>query len=106
MEGHRDGKSPEWISVDSRVLGRQDNSIVNYKAPLENPLRIVLSGNQSHDLGIYMRTPGNDLELITGLLYNEGIINGNEDIISIDIHDEVATVLLRDVNAEIYFTQR
>ena len=100
MEGHRDGKSPTWISVDSRVLGREDNSIANYKAPLENPLRIVLSGNQSHDLGIYMRTPGNDLELITGMLFNEGIINGHEDMISTEIQDEVATVLLRDVNPE------
>ena len=86
MEGHRDGKSPTWISVDSRVLGREDNSIANYKAPLENPLRIVLSGNQTHDLGIYMRTPGNDLELITGLLFNEGVINGHEDIILSLIH--------------------
>ena len=100
MEGHRDGKRPAWISIDSRVLGRQDNSVNNYKAPLEKPLRIVLSGNQSYDLGLYMRTPGNDLELITGLLFNEGIINGHEDIISTEIHDEVATVLLRDVNAE------
>ena len=93
-------QKPAWISVDSRVLGRQDNSIANYKAPLENPLRIVLSGNQSHDLGIYMRTPGNDLELITGLLYNEGIINGHKDIISTEIDGEVATVLLRDVNPQ------
>ena len=43
MEGHHDGKRPAWISVDSRVIGRQDDSIANYKAPLENPLRIVLS---------------------------------------------------------------
>ena len=93
MEGHQEGKSPAWVSVDSRVLGRQDNSIVNYKAPLENPLRIVLSGNQTHDLGIYMRTPGNDVELITGLLFNEGIINGHEDIVSTQIHDDIATVL-------------
>ena len=100
MEGHHDGKRPAWISVDSRVIGRQDDSIANYKAPLENPLRIVLSGNLSHDLGIYMRTPGNDLELITGLLYNEGIINDHEDIISTEIDGEVATVLLRDVNPQ------
>ena len=100
MEGHHDGKRPAWISVDSRVIGRQDDSIANYKAPLENPLRIVLSGNLSHDLGIYMRTPGNDLELITGLLYNEGIINSHEDIISTEIDGEVATVLLRDVNPQ------
>ena len=100
MEGHHGGKRPAWISVDSRVIGRQDDSIANYKAPLENPLRIVLSGNLSHDLGIYMRTPGNDLELITGLLYNEGIINGHEDIISTEIDGEVATVLLRDVNPQ------
>ena len=100
MEGHHDGKRPAWISVDSRVIGRQDDSIANYKAPLEDPLRIVLSGNLSHDLGIYMRTPGNDLELITGLLYNEGIINSHEDIISTEIDGEVATVLLRDVNPQ------
>ena len=100
MEGHHDGKRPAWISVDSRVIGRQDDSIANYKAPLENPLRIVLSGNLSHDLGIYMRTPGNDLELITGLLYNEGIINDHKDIISTEIDGEVATVLLRDVNPQ------
>lgn len=100
MEGHQDGKSPAWVSVDSRVLGRQDNSIVNYKAPLEKPLMIVLSGSRTHDLGIYMRTPGNDVELITGLLFNEGIINGHEDIVSTQIHDDIATVLLRDINAE------
>ena len=62
------------------ILGFSDDKIIPLKlqSSTRKSPRIVLSGNQSHDLGIYMRTPGNDLELITGLLYNEGIINGTK----------------------------
>ena len=100
MKQHPGGKSPTWASVDSRVLGRQKMSLVDYKAPVEKPLRIVLSGEEDHDLGLYMRTPGKDLELITGLLFNEGVISGPSDISSIEIQDDVATVLMNDAEVE------
>ena len=100
MKQHPGGKSPTWASVDSRVLGRQNISMVDYKAPVEKPLRIVLYGQENHDLGLYMRTPGKDLELITGLLFNEGVISGPRDISSIEIQDDVATVLMNDADLE------
>lgn len=54
----------------------------------EDPLTIEIeygsqSGRRREIFSTTMRTPGNDLELSTGLLMAEGIINGPQDIISV-----------------------
>jgi FdhD protein len=47
----------------------------------EEPLE-MRSGR--HRLGVTLRTPGNDCELVTGFLFTEGIISKREEIVSMD----------------------
>ena len=47
-----------------------------------------------------MRTPGNDRELVTGLLYNEGIIEDSDEILALDIEEGVARVSLPEERLE------
>ena len=55
---------------------------------VEEPLEIVLAyyrdgAAHKQTLSITMRTPGNDLELVRGFLYCEGIIRHHSDIVSL-----------------------
>src|SRR6266566_9670374 len=47
---------------------------------IEEPLQLCLNG---FPLSITMRTPGSDLDLATGFLFTEGIINDVSQILSI-----------------------
>lgn len=50
----------------------------------EEPLEIrVDSGNGAEQLGITMRTPGNDIELAAGFLWTEGLLRTRSDLLSI-----------------------
>lgn len=56
---------------------------------IEEPLEIIVAYKNSTSkvykvISITMRTPGNDIELATGFLFNEGIIDHVEDILDID----------------------
>lgn len=62
----------EWN--DGVVCAQQD-----YLAG-EEPLEIRIGG---HPLNVTMRTPGDDLDLAAGFLFTEGLIDGREQIISI-----------------------
>ncbi len=43
---------------------------------IETPLYIeILQNGQTYPMGITMRTPGEDLDLVVGFLYSEGIID-------------------------------
>ena len=74
--------------IESRDIIRiEDDSIqrdIDYVS-VESPLSIKISSKDNLDfsLGLLMRTPGNDSDLIKGLLYNEGIISSKSDIIEI-----------------------
>jgi FdhD protein len=46
----------------------------------EEPLEMR---SEKHSLGVTLRTPGNDEELVAGFLFTEGIISGREDLISL-----------------------
>jgi len=66
---------------------RNDQDLVAVEAPLE----VVLSqagavGTRS--LGLLMRTPGHDQNLVTGLLYTEGIIGQAGDVLTFDVRSE------------------
>ncbi len=51
---------------------------------LEEPLEVRLaSPSGPGSLGVTMRTPGNDMELVAGLLLAEGIVDGVEDLAGI-----------------------
>ncbi len=68
----------------------------------EAPLQIMLKKNsldvKSYHFVVTMRTPGSDKEFVTGLLFNEGIIQSSEDIVQIDIKNKIVEVLLAEAN--------
>jgi len=63
----------------------------------EEPLEIRVNGVP---LTVTMRTPGDDLELATGLLYTEGIITGREDLGSVGYGADSANVVEVAVKGE------
>ena len=65
---------------------------------IEEPLQINLiwfntkkAYYQHDELAVIMRTPGNDIELIVGFLFSEGVITNNADIISICVANDSPT---------------
>ena len=62
----------------------------------ERSLKISINdhNNITHNLGITMRTIGDDKELVTGFLYGEGIIHDLSDIEDIDVGEEEVLVSL------------
>ena len=63
----------EW---DDGNIGRKDDYLAS-----EEPLEIRI-GDQP--LSVTMRTPGHDLELATGFLFTEGLIQNREQIVAIE----------------------
>ena len=59
-----------------------DQDLVAVEAPLELTVR---AGTQSRSLGVLMRTPGDDEDLVCGVLYTEQLIRVRGDIVSIAI---------------------
>lgn len=52
---------------------------------VESPLEVVLSQDgRTRSLGVLMRTPGDDRDLILGLLLSEGVIRSAVDVVAID----------------------
>jgi FdhD protein len=53
---------------------------------VEEPLEIRLKRGEDEDqLGITMRTPGNDLELAAGFLWGEGFLTSREELVSVKV---------------------
>src|ERR1700694_2367676 len=44
-----------------------------------------------YSLGVTLRTPGDDEELVAGFLFSEGIISRREDLVALRMPDETAT---------------
>ncbi|QJX00591.1 formate dehydrogenase accessory sulfurtransferase FdhD [Frigoriglobus tundricola] len=63
------------LPLDDRVVTRDDTLAV------EAPLELRLGGKP---LTVLMRTPGHDEELVTGFLFNEGIIADADELISLE----------------------
>jgi FdhD protein len=77
---------------------------------VEEPLEIKLTDTQDFpiNLAVTMRTPGNDLELVAGFLFSEGIIKNVEDIEKFeyekdvfDIENKNSVIIKIKANAEI-----
>lgn len=56
----------------------------------------VIHLGEEHSLGILMRTPGNDIELVHGFLYCEGVISSSDDIIEINFNNDDFVVKIAD----------
>jgi len=72
---------------------RTDQDLVAIEAPLTVRLTQPSHG-VDRSLGVIMRTPGDDRDLVLGLLHAEGVIRGMDDVASIDASDEAVHVVL------------
>ncbi len=66
-------------------VNEHGSTVVSDHLAVEEPLEISLvygksSNRQKKNISITMRTPGNDMELATGFLFTEGIIQSAHDI--------------------------
>jgi FdhD protein len=68
-----------------RRLGRESTSTDQDLVAVEAPLAIVVrsaAGGSARPLGIVMRTPGDDRDLVLGLLHSEGLLRTRNDVAS------------------------
>ena len=79
-------------SIKKVVIKNQKRKLVSDRVIVEQPLQITISWVSNHDdnssehsqvFSITMRTPGNDRQLILGLLMSEGVIDSFENIADI-----------------------
>jgi len=90
MEGGSGARDSVRVEISN---SRRHSDIV----AIEEPLSLVVSINEesSIPLGILMRTPGNDTELIYGFLFSEGIISSSSDVLKIHVDSNNAEVHIR-----------
>jgi len=67
---------------------RTDQDLVAAEAPLGVEL-VSVQGGSAVRVGVLMRTPGDDLDLIRGWLYTERIVRHAAEIIAIDLSDRL-----------------
>ncbi|MEQ9402458.1 MAG: formate dehydrogenase accessory sulfurtransferase FdhD [Cyclobacteriaceae bacterium] len=84
-------------TVDILRVGKDSNESTPDLIVTEEPLEIRIgygpeTDRQQMNLAVTMRTPGNDEELCLGFLFNEGIIQCIEDVLSVKYCDEMGTV--------------
>jgi FdhD protein len=77
MIPHRNKKKRRiWAAENGEIHRKHD--LLAAEEPLELMLR---AGAEQRTIAITMRTPGDDYELATGFLYNEGIIQAKTDLL-------------------------
>jgi len=90
------------VQVNRYIVKRDHTSLRADTIAVEEPLQLSLSqSNYNEVFSLTMRTPGDDKELLYGLLFSEGIINNAQDIKGLlwsEVDDVIATNL---VTAEI-----
>ena len=92
MEGLTDVPA-KWITSEGVRKGTDTICV-------EEALSILVSNgcDISFSLGVTMRTPGNDIHLVTGLLFSEGVINSYEQIIDYIINDDNIKVIISGID--------
>ena len=92
MEGLTDVPA-KWITSEGVIKGIDTICV-------EEALSISVSNGSeiNFSLGVTMRTPGNDIHLVTGLLFSEGIINSYEQIIDFNFKNSEVTVIVSDLD--------
>ena len=91
-----EGRVPIWRVDGEGAAAREQDAVV-----VEEPLE-VRHGKDS--LLVTMRTPGDDADLVRGLLYTEGLVDGPDDVVAVnaclDVPEEslgnVVVVALRE----------
>src|SRR5947207_267962 len=76
---------------------RIDQDLVAVEAPLAVEWHVPATG-VGRSLGVFMRTPGDDEDLVRGMLYAEGAIRRREDVISVSFGpapDEAGALIAR-----------
>ena len=81
-------KQASTIQINKITYDQQTREIAQDKVIVEQPLQISILWNDngkecSQIFSITMRTPGEDKELIVGLLLSEGVINAYADIVEV-----------------------
>jgi FdhD protein len=89
-------------SANGEIQSMQDKIVT--EAPLQILIGYNSNGNRTTSLlSVTMRTPGDDYHLVTGFLYNEGIIKNAGDIISTKhINDDENTLLAELADHVVY----
>ena len=93
-------------STDVERITREGREETVDLIAVEDPLQIILEQGEDHarreaPLAMTMRTPGHDVDLVTGFLFAEGVIRGTEDLISVrhcvrgDTPDNVVRAVLQ-----------
>lgn len=75
-------------STDVERITRERREETVDLVAVEEPLQIVLEHGEAHrreetPLAMTMRTPGSDVDLVTGFLFAEGVIRGRRDLVSV-----------------------
>ena len=75
-------------SVEVQRITRLGSETESDLVAVEQPLQILLEHGAGHSrtetpLAVTMRTPGNDLELVAGFLFGEGVIADKQDLIRV-----------------------
>jgi FdhD protein len=85
------------IEVDIQKFSDDTHSHETDEVAIERAMTIkVIHLGEEHSLGILMRTPGNDIELVYGFLYCEGVISSSDDIIEINFNNDDFVVKIAD----------
>ncbi|WP_048099056.1 formate dehydrogenase accessory sulfurtransferase FdhD [Candidatus Acidianus copahuensis] len=90
MEKTRGIRSVKVLKFNGGKLDEEDDAIAE-----EEPLSLKIFGKTNNSEIIIMRTPGNDIELVTGFLYTEGMISSSTDILSFEEGDNEIIVRIR-----------
>ncbi len=85
------------IEVDIQRFSDGDHSHEKDDVAVESAMTIkVIHQGEEYSLGILMRTPGNDIELIYGFLYCEGVISSSDDVLDINFKNDDFIVKIND----------
>ena len=87
--------------MESREIARLSHAgiareldYVTSESPLS--INVIDSKYSTFEMGITMRTEGDDRRLILGFLYSEGVIDSITDVSSINIDDGIASIVLNE----------
>jgi len=85
-----------------RVQKTDSSAATSDSVVVEEPLEIrIKRGDKEEQLGITMRTPGNDLELAAGFLWGEGFLRSPDELVSVKVCADKSLSLRQRANVVI-----